>query len=63
MKQLILFLSISIYNYTNAQQIENIDYFLEGKDIVITYDFVNCNISDVYDISVVFVECFMLCFK
>jgi formylglycine-generating enzyme required for sulfatase activity len=56
MKQLILFISISIYYYTYAQQIENINYFLEGKNIVITYDFVNCNSSELYDISVVFVE-------
>ena len=56
MKQLILFLSISICYYTNAQQIENINYFLEDKNIVITYDLINCKSSEAYDISVTFVE-------
>ena len=56
MKQLIFLLflfSITIYS---AQQIENPDFFSEGKNIVITYDLVGCTVNDLYDISVVFVE-------
>ncbi len=56
MKKLIFLLSLFSSTIASAQQIENVDYFLEGKNIVITYDLVNCNTSDLYDISVVFVE-------
>ena len=56
MKQLIFLLFLFSSTIANAQQIENVNFFLEGKNIVVTYDFVNCNSSDMYDISVVFVE-------
>ncbi len=56
MKKLIFLLSLFSSTIASAQEIENINFFLEGKNIVITYDFVNCSASDVYDISVVFVE-------
>ena len=56
MKQLIFLLFLFLSTIANAQQIENVNFFLEGKNIVVTYDFVNCSTSDVYDISVVFVE-------
>ena len=56
MKQLIFLLflfSITIYS---AQQIENPDFFLEGKNIAITNDLVGCTGNDLYDVSVLFVE-------
>ena len=56
MKQLIFLLFLFLSTIANAQQIENVNFFLEGKNIVVTYDFVNCSTSDVYDISIVFVE-------
>ena len=56
MKPISLICTFFISLFAASQQIENINYFLEGKNIVITYDFVNCNTSDLYDISVVFVE-------
>ncbi len=56
MKKLIFLLSLFSSTIASSQKIENINFFLEGKNIVITYDFVNCNTSDVYDISIVFVE-------
>ncbi len=56
MKKLIFLLSLFSSTKASAQQIENINYYSEGKNIVITYDLVNCTTSDVYDISVVFVE-------
>ena len=56
MKQLIFLLSLFSSTIASSQEIENINFFLDGKNIAITYDFVNCSSSDVYDISVVFVE-------
>ena len=56
MKQFIFLLFLFLSTIANAQQIENVNFFLEGKNIVVTYDFVNCSTSDVYDISIVFVE-------
>ena len=56
MNKLIFLLSLFSSTIVSAQQIENIDYFIEGKNIVVTYDFINCNSSDVYDVFVVFVE-------
>ncbi len=56
MKQ-ISFLFTFIFSFiATSQQIENVNYFLEDKNIVITYDFVNCVSSEVYDISVLFIE-------
>ena len=56
MKKLIFLLSLFSSTIASSQQIENINFFLEGKNIAITYDFINCTTSDLYDISVVFVE-------
>jgi uncharacterized protein (TIGR02145 family) len=56
MRKLIFLLFLFSSTIASAQQIENINFLLEGKNIVVTYDFVNCTTSDVYDISVVFVE-------
>jgi sulfatase modifying factor 1 len=56
MKKLIFLFCLFFSFLASSQQIENINFFLDGKNIAITYDFINCNSSDVYDISVVFVE-------
>ncbi len=56
MKKICFLFTFIISFLASSQQIENVNYFLEGKNIVITYDFINCNSSDFYDISVVFVE-------
>jgi uncharacterized protein (TIGR02145 family) len=56
MRKLIFLLFLFSSTIASAQEIENINFFLEGKNIVVTYDFVNCTTSDMYDISVVFVE-------
>ena len=56
MRKIIFLLFLFSSTIASAQEIENINFFLEGKNIVVTYDFVNCTTSDLYDISVVFVE-------
>ena len=56
MRKLIFLLFLFSSTIASAQEIENINFFLEGKNIVVTYDFVNCTTSDMYDFSVVFVE-------
>jgi len=56
MRKLIFLLFLFSSTIASSQQIENINFFLEGKNIVVTYDFVNCTTSDMYDVSVVFVE-------
>ena len=56
MRKLIFLLFLFSSTIASAQEIENINFFLEGKNIVVTYDFVNCTTSDMYDVSVVFVE-------
>ena len=56
MKKLIFLFCLFSCTIASSQEIENINFFLEGKNIVITYDFINCSNSDLYDISVVFVE-------
>ena len=56
MRKLIFLFFLFSSTIASAQEIENINFFLEGKNIVVTYDFVNCTTSDMYDISVVFVE-------
>ena len=56
LKQLIFLLFLFSITIFSAQQIENPDFFLEGKNIVITYDLVGCTANDLYDVSVVFVE-------
>ena len=53
----ILFFTAFLISYTvNSQQIQNVEYFLENKNILITYDLVNCTNNDLVDISIEFVE-------
>lgn len=57
MKTFILFLStlfvcIQVY----SQQIQNVEYFLENKNIIITYELMDCTNNDLVDISIEFVE-------
>ena len=56
MKNLLFLLSLFLCSIAISQQIENPDFFLEGKNIVITYDLLGCAANDLYDVSVVFVE-------
>jgi uncharacterized protein (TIGR02145 family) len=57
MKTIILFLSILFAcKQVYSQQIQNVEYFLENKNILITYDLVNCTNNDLVDISIEFVE-------
>ena len=39
-----------------AQNIENIDFYSEGKNVFVTYELKNCLPNEKYDISLVFVE-------
>ena len=53
----ILFLTTFLISYTvNSQLIQNVEYFLENKNILITYDLINCTNNDLVDISIEFVE-------
>ena len=56
MKNLLFLLSLIFTPIVNGQQIQHPDFFLEDKNIIITYDLVGCNTNDLYDISVVFVD-------
>ena len=53
----ILFFTAFLISYTvNSQQIQNVEYFLENKNILITYDLMDCTNNDLVDISIEFVE-------
>ncbi len=57
MKTIILLLSILFAcKQVYSQQIQNVEYSLENKNILITYDLVNCIDNDLVDISIEFVE-------
>jgi TonB family protein len=56
MKNLLFLLSLIFTPIVNGQQIQYPDFFLEDKNIIITYDLVGCNTYDLYDVSVVFVD-------
>ena len=57
MKTIILFLSILFAcKQVYSQQIQNVEYFLENKNILITYDLMDCTNNDLVDISIEFVE-------
>ena len=57
MKTIILFLSILFAcKQVHSQQIQNVEYFLENKNILITYDLMDCTNNDLVDISIEFVE-------
>ena len=53
----ILFLSILFAcKQVYSQKIQNVEYFLENKNILITYDLMDCTNNDLVDISIEFVE-------
>jgi hypothetical protein len=54
MKNLLFLLSLFLCTAAISPQIENPDFFLESKNIVITYDLVNFSSNEVCDIAVVF---------
>ena len=57
MKTIILFLSILFAcKQVYSQQIQNVEYFLENKNILITYDLMDCTNNELVDISIEFVE-------
>jgi uncharacterized protein (TIGR02145 family) len=49
----LLFLSVVS---VNAQTLSNIDFFAEGKKVVITYDLSDCEAGEFYDVTLNFVE-------
>ena len=49
----LLFLSVVS---VNAQTLSNIDFFAEGKKVIITYDLSDCEAGDYYDVTLTFVE-------
>jgi uncharacterized protein (TIGR02145 family) len=53
--RLFLFVLFS-YNFSFSQTIDNIDFYSQGKNVVITFDLMNCFSDEKYDISIVFVE-------
>ncbi len=48
MKTILFFATFLISYIVNSQQIQNVEYFLENKNILITYDLVNCTIQTDY---------------
>jgi uncharacterized protein (TIGR02145 family) len=49
----LLFLSVVS---VNAQTLSNIDFFAEGKKVIITYDLSDCEAGEYYDVTLTFVE-------
>jgi uncharacterized protein (TIGR02145 family) len=49
----LLFLSVVS---VNAQTLSNIDFFAEGKKVIITYDLSDCESGEFYDVTLNFVE-------
>jgi uncharacterized protein (TIGR02145 family) len=49
----LLFLSLVS---VNAQTLSNIDFFAEGKKVIITYDLSDCEAGEYYDVTLTFVE-------
>ena len=57
MNKLYLFLiNIASVFYSYSQALENIDFFSEGRKVVITYDLINCEKDVSYDIKLLFIE-------
>jgi len=58
MKYLIscFFLLFSSFVSVNAQTLSNIDFFAEGKKVIITYDLTDCQPREYYDVTLDFVE-------
>jgi uncharacterized protein (TIGR02145 family) len=56
MIKFIIFLSCFLSTGIFAQTLSNIDFFAEGKKVVITYDLSDCEPSEFYDVTLNFVE-------
>ena len=56
MRLFILLLVLGSGNFISAQTLSNIDFFAEGKKVVITYDLSDCEPSEFYDVTLNFVE-------
>ena len=56
MRLFILLLVFGSGNFISAQTLSNIDFFAEGKKVVITYDLSDCAPSEFYDVTLNFVE-------
>ncbi len=56
MRLFILLLVFGSGNFISAQTLSNIDFFAEGKKVVITYDLSDCEPGEFYDVTLNFVE-------
>ncbi len=56
MRLFILLLVLGSGNFISAQTLSNIDFFAEGKKVVITYDLSDCEQGEFYDVTLNFVE-------
>ena len=56
MRLFILLLVLGSGNIISAQTLSNIDFFAEGKKVVITFDLSDCEPSEFYDVTLNFVE-------
>ncbi len=56
MFKFIFFLSCFFLTSVSAQTLSNIDFFAEGKKVVITYDLSDCQTGEYYDVTLTFVE-------
>ena len=56
LKSSLLFLINLFISNVFSQTIENIDFSSQGRQIIITFDIINCSPSEKYDISLAFVE-------
>jgi formylglycine-generating enzyme required for sulfatase activity len=56
MFKFIFLLSCFFLTSVNAQTLSNIDFFAEGKKVVITYDLSDCEPGEFYDVNLDFVE-------
>jgi TonB family protein len=56
MRLFILLLVLVSGNFISAQTLSNIDFFAEGKKVVITYDLSDCEPGEIYDVTLNFVE-------
>jgi len=56
MRLFILLLVLGSGNFIFAQTLSNIDFFAEGKKVIITYDLSDCKTGEYYDVTLEFVE-------
>ena len=56
MRLFILLLVFVSGNFIFSQTLSNIDFFAEGKKVIITYDLSDCKPSEFYDVTLNFVE-------